>query len=239
LHPGETKWLLIDSLRRALALDGAANALGVALLLARTRPVGSLCPPACALGARSFGAGGLCRRARLRRNDRRQLVACHRAPIKKGAPGASPSETTAPDQYPGASYSGNYDTAYDVYTTDTGLTDTDNVFTLRNGFGQIVDAVLVSDDPTGTAATPSEIQAAVVAAAGQWTDPSGQVPEGGFIDDAFSASAALDLNASGATAAGTTLQRIDDMDRNHSGDWDNTGLVPQTWGANNPGQTSF
>jgi len=145
------------------------------------------------------------------------------------------SETTAKDQMPKATYPENYDSAWDFWSTDTGLTNTDNVFTLYDGLGNIIDAVFASDDVTGTAAAATETQAAAVATAGQWTDPDGSTPAGGYIDDAFNASAAQDLNATGTDATGDTIQRNGDTDHNNKNDWTQT---TQSWGTLNAGQTA-
>ncbi|MEZ4249093.1 MAG: hypothetical protein R3B99_12740 [Polyangiales bacterium] len=130
----------------------------------------------------------------------------------------------------------NYDTAYDVYSTDTGLTDTDNVFGLIDAAGAFVDVVFVADDPTGSAAGASETAAASAAAAGQWTTPAGAVPAGGFIDDEFCANAVQDSNATGNLASGESLQRNDDADTNHTGGWTQAA---NSWGVLNAGQTAF
>lgn len=150
--------------------------------------------------------------------------------------GAAPlDETTAANAVPSATVSTNYDTAFDFYATDDGITDTDNVLAIVDATSTILDAVLVADDPTGTAAGGSESAAAVVAAAGEWTTEAGTVPAGGFVDDAFCMNAALDLNATGTTAAGTSIQRNADTDTNDRGDW---SQLPSTFGAANVGQTA-
>lgn len=149
-------------------------------------------------------------------------------------PGGSGDETAAPDQYPAATYGANYDTAYDWYSTDTGLTATDNVIAVENPAGAIVDAVFVSDGPTGTAAADTETRAAQVAAAGQWQMVGGGVPAGGFVDDAFNAHAVQDL---GASTKATSIQRIDDTDDNDRDDWSAPPNPAGTFGALNVGQS--
>ena len=150
-------------------------------------------------------------------------------------PGASPNETTSVNQHPSATFAANFDTAYDLYSTDTGLTDTDNVFTLYDNLGVIVDAVFASNDPAGpTAATGTEVQAALVGAAAQWSPMLAS-----YIDTVFRTNAVDDLNATGTAAAGTSIQRLDNTDDNNVGDW-STGAGPaSTWGAINAGQTAF
>ena len=148
------------------------------------------------------------------------------------------SETTAPNQFPAATATGNYDTAYDIWSADAGLTNTDNVFTLFDGTMTIVDAILVADSATAaTAAAASETAAATVANAGQWTMVGGGVPPGGFVDMDFRMNAVLDLNATGMMSTGTSIQRINNADTQTLADWNDTSIA--TWGANNPGQTNF
>lgn len=151
-------------------------------------------------------------------------------------PGMSGSETTSVTQQPAATFAQNYDTAWDWYSTDTGLTATDNVFTVYDATGAIMDAVLVADDPTGTAAAASETAAAEVAAVGHWQMVGGGIPAGGFVDDAFCSNAVQDLNGTDdTTPSGTSIQRSDDFDSNDLGGW---GMAAATWGARNAGQTT-
>ena len=158
-------------------------------------------------------------------------------------PNTATQETTSVTEQAAASFAGNYDTAFDFWSTDGGLTNTDNVFTLYDNVNNIMDAVLTSDDATGTAAAASETQAALVADAMQWQIVGGGVPTGGFVDDNFSANAALDLNGTGTDATGSSIQRLDNTDDNDKNDWnsaDGTVTVQaQTWGLINAGQTAF
>jgi hypothetical protein len=146
------------------------------------------------------------------------------------------SEVTAKDEGPATTYPENYDSAWDFWSTDTGLTNTDNVFTLYDALGNIMDAVLSSDDPTGTAAAASERQAATVADANQWQMVGGGVPSGGFVDDNFSAWAVQDLNGTGNDASGDTIQRTDNTDSNDMSGW---GMAASSWGVLNAGQTAL
>jgi hypothetical protein len=139
------------------------------------------------------------------------------------------------DGVPAATNPQNYDTAYDLYSTDTGLVATDNVFTVRDNLTTIQDVVLVSDDTTGTAANDSETAAATAAAASEWQMVGGGVPAGGFVDDDFSAHAVQDLNATGTTALLDSIQRNDDADSNDLGGWTQTA---SSWGVKNAGQTT-
>jgi len=146
----------------------------------------------------------------------------------------SGNETASPAEYPNATHPQNIDIAYDWYSTDSGLASTDNVLTLYDHTGTVVDAVLASDAPTGTATSSSEAQAAVVAAAGHWMMVGGGVPPGGFVDDDFNAHAVQDLNNTGTDSFGTSIQRNTSVDTETKADW--TDQFNATWGSLNPGQ---
>ncbi len=152
--------------------------------------------------------------------------------------GISANETTSPTEFPRATFPGNYDGAYDLFSVDAGLTATNNVISVMRTT-TVIDAVLLASGPTGITATDSEEQAAIVAAQNQWQMVGGGIPAGGFVDDNFSAHAALDLDAGGATPAGSSIQRLDNTDDNDKADWNAgaTTVQPSTWGALNVGQS--
>ena len=139
--------------------------------------------------------------------------------VQSNPAGQTPGyEAESTSQFAQAQIAANYDTAWDHWTTDSGLTATDNVISLLLD-DTIVDAVLVSDAPTGNAAAASESAARTVAAASQWTTEAGQVPEGGFVDGDFNAHAAQDLNGAGTRNGTNSIRRTGQTDRNHKGDW--------------------
>jgi len=113
------------------------------------------------------------------------------------------------------------------------------VLTIHGRSGNIIDAVLLSDAtslPAAGSATAN--QAASVANAGQWQQAGGGVPVGGFVGQAYVDNAVFDLDATGATAAGTSIQRKDNNDTNSKADW-NAAPAPSSFGVLNPGQTPF
>lgn len=155
-------------------------------------------------------------------------------------PSGATQETTSPTEQPASMHPRNYDTAYDFWNADNGLTATDNVFTLFDATGAISDAVFISNDPVPnmmgvkTAAAATETAAAAVGAASQW-DPVLAT----YIDDVFHMHAVLDLDATGTTAAGNSIQRVDDTDDHNKADWTTGAGAASTWGALNAGQTAF
>ncbi|MFN2572286.1 MAG: Ig-like domain-containing protein, partial [Gemmatimonadales bacterium] len=150
-------------------------------------------------------------------------------------PGGATQETLAKNQQPAASFGGNYDNAFDFWATDNGLTSTDNVLTILNGIGAIVDAVFASDDPAGLTTTTATKQAAgAVGTANQWSPAMAS-----YNDTTFRQNAVDDLNATGATATGNSIQRVDNTDDNNRADWTTGAGVTSTFGSLNAGQTAF
>ena len=165
------------------------------------------------------------------------IVVHMNAPSTTCNPNAASQETTSIIEQPSATFAGNFDTAYDFWSTDTGLTNTDNVFTLYTAAGAIMDAVFVDQGNADNAvAAATETQAATVAAANQWQMVGGGVPAGGFVDMNFIDHAVFDLDGTGTNAIGDTIQRNDNADNNDRDDW-NAAPTVQTWGLINVGQT--
>jgi hypothetical protein len=162
-------------------------------------------------------------------------------------PGGATMELLTPLDQPRLTFGANFDTAYDFYSADTGLTDTDNVWTLLGPTGLIMDAVLTANAPTGTAAADSETAAASAAAANEWQNVGGGQPAGGYVDDVFRANAVLDLDGTSTTGqlvTSTSIQRLDNTDDNDKADWNAEGppavtVQVQTFGLLNVGQTLF
>jgi hypothetical protein len=150
-------------------------------------------------------------------------------------PGQASQEFDTTATQPASAYGGNYDTAFDWWSSTAGLIATDSVLTVYDAHSQIIDAVFVSNDPAGTnSANGTEAQAAIVGAASQWSPKATT-----YVGIAFRSVAAHDLSATGTTATGTSIQRIDDADTNSKADWTTGAGVASTWGALNPGQTAF
>jgi len=126
-----------------------------------------------------------------------------------------------------------------------GLVNSTNALVVRDPDGVIVEAVSLADSgAAGTATGSAEAltNEASLTEPKQWTNVDGSVPTSGFVDEGFRAAAVLDLNLTTVARPWlsvdplTSLQRVDDMDRNTKADWDNTGLVSSTWGIKNTGQ---
>lgn len=148
-------------------------------------------------------------------------------------PNGATNETTAADQQPAAMSGGNFDTAYDWHIADTGLANTTNVITVYAPGAMIMDAVFLANDTTCAAAADTETQALAVVNANQW-HAVGSEPAGGYIDDGFCANAVQDLDATGTTTFGVSIQRLSNTDANDAADW---GMAAATFGAINAGQS--
>lgn len=148
------------------------------------------------------------------------------------APGATQELVTPLDQ-PSSTYVRNFDTAFDFYSTDNGLISTDNVLTVFAAEGSIIDALFVSNDPAGTLnAAATEAAAAVVGAANQWSPALSAYPGALFRMNAVS-----DLDATGTTVSGNSIQRLDNTDDNNIADWTTGAGATSTWGLLNVGQS--
>lgn len=149
-------------------------------------------------------------------------------------PGTSMTETTGINQYLQATYAANYDTAWDVWTTDGGITATNNVIQVKDSTGAIQDAVFLTDVSTTTIAADSLTAAGVVGTANQWSPAQATYTSADFL-----AAAVTDLNATANNATGTSIQRINDTDTNAKADWTTGAGVTQTFGALNAGQAAL
>jgi hypothetical protein len=155
-------------------------------------------------------------------------------------PVGSLSESSSPTEFPAATHPGNYDTAWDLYSLDTGLTNTDNVLTLYDARGTIVDVVFVAHADSGGSSSATLLQANAVQPMAPWFLTNGDPPAGGIWTSAnFRPNAVLDLDGTGTDRSGVTIQRIDDDDTNTTRDWSGAAGLAPTWGTLNAGQTPF
>jgi hypothetical protein len=150
--------------------------------------------------------------------------------------GACSNETTGPQQFPAAGCAAHYDAAWDWHTQDAGaLPFNHTVLWLLDGTGSIMDAVCLSGNFPPPAGSGTELAAATVADEGQWQRPEGGVPPGGFVGDTYTTYAVKNL----ASVAGpVSIQRIDNSDDHHMGDW-TTENAPHSWAMANAGQASL
>jgi len=146
-------------------------------------------------------------------------------------PNHATQETATPSDQAAAAFAGNFDTAFDFWASDAGLTATNNVFALHDATGAIQDAVFVSDGSTTAVAAATKAAAAIVGTASQWAPAQTT-----YTDAEFIAAAVVDLDATGTTAAGTSIQRLDDRDGNTKADWTSGAGAASTWGALNANQ---
>jgi hypothetical protein len=144
-------------------------------------------------------------------------------------PNGATEELDSPTDQPGSAYAGNYDTAYDFWGSDAGLTATDNVITLYDGTGTMIDAVFLVG--SGSGATDTILAANAAGAANQWSPAQATYTQAQFIADAVPG-----LGTTATTATGTSLQRVSDLDTNGAADW---ATAAETFGTINSGQATL
>ncbi|HEY1817223.1 MAG TPA: hypothetical protein VGG74_32980 [Kofleriaceae bacterium] len=138
-------------------------------------------------------------------------------------PNGATQELLTPTDQPGSNFAGNYDTAYDFWGSDAGLTGTDNVITLYDGTGAIIDTVFLDGSGSGAADT---VAAANLVGSAQWA--TGTPP---YTGATFVAAAVPGLGS-----ASLSIQRNSDTDTNTVADW--TSATP-TYGTLNANQQTL
>ncbi|ACY18420.1 hypothetical protein Hoch_5945 [Haliangium ochraceum DSM 14365] len=152
------------------------------------------------------------------------------------------NETDSVTQYPRSDT--NFDTAYDWYTDDLNISQSDTTLLVVDADGDIIDAALMSGTTATNPFEESEIAAAQAAEAGEWQDPDGEVPGGGFRGAAFHANAASGLELDPINVIGgfgplenaRSVQRVGNADTNNKTDF---SAAVQTFGLLNAGQAPF
>lgn len=148
-------------------------------------------------------------------------------------PGGATSEVTTPTDEPVATHGGNFDTAFDFWATDGGLTGTNNVFTLFDSTGAITDALFVAN---GAAAAATLTAAGTVGTANQWSPAQTTYLLADYLADAVGG-----YDVTTTTVIGTSIQRINDTDTDGKADWSTGGPVgtgtASSFGLINVGQT--
>ncbi len=149
-------------------------------------------------------------------------------------PSGAQNETTGLKQFPKSAHANNFDTAYDWYSTDTGLTGTNNIITIYDPNGKVVDVALwVENSKTGVSSSTVS-QANKISKSKQWTDPQGKLPAGGYSKTNI-ASFAIPGRA-GSSVTGNSYQRKSNKDTNSKDDWT---VAKPTWGVKNAGQSDY
>jgi hypothetical protein len=149
------------------------------------------------------------------------------------AAGAAPgSETLAKNEYASASFSANYDGAWDFHGGNAGLTNSNRVLRLESPASVILDAIAVvlSTAPTPPGAFPGDLQA--LQAAGLWlpADCNSMLCDYGSTPSAIDIS--VDYLGAGTTPTGNTIARQLGLDTMQKSDWNAAG--PHSLGLPNP-----
>ena len=155
------------------------------------------------------------------------IIVVHMSPGTGEGPA---SETVSKTQYPAASYASNYDTAWDVNGSATGVGFANRILVLRSPSGVIQDAVAFVRSGSTTTSFPGDLQS--IQAHGQWI-PSNC---GGMPCTYTSTPTAVDLSVDwtnvGTSRSGNSVQRYPLQDTNAKGDW--KPPAASTFGYANP-----
>jgi hypothetical protein len=143
------------------------------------------------------------------------------------------SEMIAKDQYPTATYAQNYDAAWDVRGSMSGVANTsDQTLTIYTA-GQPTDAAAFTD-ANGTTLPAFLASLSYLQGAGEWLPANC----GGFTcSDTSTPTAegiAADWSGVGNTVTGNTIQRVDNSDDHNAADWQ---VTSHTLGLLNAGQS--
>jgi hypothetical protein len=149
------------------------------------------------------------------------------------AAGAAPgSETMAKNQYAAATYSANYDGAWDFHGGTIHLTNNARVIRVHAPGNVLIDAVPVVLSSSGSppSAFPGDLQA--LQALGRWlpADCGGQLCTYSSTPTAIAIS--VDYLGSGNSPTGNSISRKPGMNTMQKSDWNAAGA--QSWGAANP-----
>ena len=150
-------------------------------------------------------------------------------------------ETQSVSEVPAGATNRNFDNAYDVYASPTGLSGATGVLSIEDSTGTILDAVVYADLGAGNASGGTVSAANAAIAAGQWFDAAGAVlsPYPTGTPDAR-ADAVTDVDTSTSNymdVAGLSVGRSDDTDSNNTVGWTDASI--QSWGEKNPGQSDL
>jgi hypothetical protein len=148
-------------------------------------------------------------------------------------PDGASSETAGTSEQSAAEYAGNLDGAWDwhVVSPSGDLYEVDNVLVLRDRDIEVSDGILLADG-LGSVTTPqSESASNLLYYAGAWLQPDGTLPPAGFFEEIFRDSAVLDLDATGTSRDGTSIQRLGTSDSDRKTDWT---MATSSWGTANP-----
>jgi hypothetical protein len=145
------------------------------------------------------------------------LIVVHFTPATGTTDGPG-SETTAKNQHPSATYSANYDNAWDFHGNTTGLTFSSRILRVKSAQGVTQDGIpFARTSGSPPASFPTELQA--LQAEGLWLPANC----GGVPCSTSSTPTAAQVSAIwetvGSTATANTVRRVSSSDTNTASDW--------------------
>ncbi|NUO47424.1 MAG: hypothetical protein HOV80_01065 [Polyangiaceae bacterium] len=158
------------------------------------------------------------------------LIVIHITPA--AATGAAPSsELTSKTQFANASFSANYDNAWDFHGGTTGLTNNNRVIRLEAPGGVVLDAVpFAITSGTPPAAFPGDLQA--LQAAGFWLPANCGGAPCDYVSTPTAIGVSVLYTGVGNSATTNSVQRKLGFDTMQASDWN--AAAAQTWGQPNP-----
>ena len=159
------------------------------------------------------------------------LIVVHLNPAT--ATGTAPgSETTSKSEYPAATFSANYDNAWDFHGGTTGLTFSNRIIGLQGPGSVVLDAVpfVLSTSASPPAAFPATLQA--LQGAGGWlpADCGGALCT--YMSTPTAVAVSVDYLGAGNGPTGNSIQRRPGFDNQTATDW--YAAQAQTFGSPNP-----
>ena len=133
------------------------------------------------------------------------------------------------------------DIAFDVFTTDTGITGTNNVLSVRTPSGVLEDTMIFGTVATAmTFASATETAADEVLQEGGWGPVNG-APPANYADPIIGQDAVVNSQTGSGQPSSNNdvMRRLNDADNNNKADWTATPDATNTFGVNNPGQNDL
>lgn len=149
------------------------------------------------------------------------------------ATGAAPgSETTAKNQHPSATFSANYDNAWDFHGGNTGLSFSHRVIGVRAPGNVVLDAVPFVLSNTGMPPAGFPLVLQTLQANGGWlpVDCGGALCT--YMSTPTAVAVSVDYLGSGNSATGNSVQRKPGLFTMQNSDWN--AAAAHSWGSPNP-----
>ncbi|MDY7227735.1 chitobiase/beta-hexosaminidase C-terminal domain-containing protein [Hyalangium rubrum] len=154
------------------------------------------------------------------------IIVVHFSPNTTDGPS---SETTSKNQFPEATYSSNYDSAWDVRAGTSAITYSSRVLRVKDAQGNTQDGVSFANTSPAPGDFPTYLQA--LQAEGQWLPANCSGVPCSTTSNPTAAQVSANWTGAGTTKTGATVRRVSATDTNMAGDW---AVGAQSLGLPNP-----